>query len=36
MNINGADSDPKQIAEEVMQRMQVLSNKNNKMNVGLR
>jgi hypothetical protein len=36
MNINGADSDPKQIAEEVMKKMQVLTNKNNKMNVGLR
>jgi TP901 family phage tail tape measure protein len=36
MNINGADSDPKQIAEEVMKKMQVITNKNNKMNVGLR
>jgi TP901 family phage tail tape measure protein len=36
MNINGADSDPKQIAEEVMKKMQVLTNKNNKTNAGLR
>jgi hypothetical protein len=36
MTIDGGNSSPKEIAQEVMKQMQVLTNKNNKTNVGLR
>jgi TP901 family phage tail tape measure protein len=36
MTVNGAGSDPKQVAELVMKKMEVVMNKNNKSNAGLR
>jgi TP901 family phage tail tape measure protein len=36
MTVNGAGSDPKQVAELVMKKMEVVMNKNNKTNAGLR
>jgi TP901 family phage tail tape measure protein len=36
MTVNGAGSDPAQVAEMVMKKMEVVMNKNNKTNVGLR
>jgi len=35
MTINGGNSSPAEIADQVMKRMQVISNKNNKSNAGL-
>ncbi len=36
MTVNGAGNDPKQVAEMVMKKMEVIMNKNNKTNAGLR
>jgi hypothetical protein len=36
MTVNGAGNDPKQVAEIVMKKMEVIMNKNNKTNAGLR